>query len=531
MIIPLILAALVILLCAVFSKLSNKIGVPVLLAFLVLGMMFGSDGIFRIPFSDFQFAEQICSIGLIFIIFYGGFGTNWKIAKKVAVPSLVLSSAGVVITAFLVAVFCYTVLNFGWLEAVLLGSIVSSTDAASVFSVLRSKRLNLKYGTASMLELESGSNDPWAYMLTVITLGIMKGQGSSAADILLLAAGQIFFGLLFGIGIAALAAITLRHMKFEGSGWPEIFMVAVAILSYALPSFVGGNGYLSAYLAGIILGNQELENKSVMVHFFDGITGLVQIMVFFLLGLLSFPSSIPAVLLPSVGIALVLTFICRPIAVAACLLPFRAKIAQQALVSWAGLRGATSVVFAIMATVSSAQTPHDVFHISLCIVLLSIGIQGTLLPFVSRRLHMIDNGENVLKTFNDYIEKSPLQVMWLEMRYGHPWIGKKISELYLPPKVRLAMVMRGDEKILPYGKTVIEEGDRLAVSALANPDDNAMIPLYEEKIERGDARCDKRISEIDWENSFVVMILRGKRTIIPDGAVVLHENDIVVLAS
>lgn len=174
MLISLTIIAIVIVACVLCNKLTNKIGVPMLLAFILLGVIFGSDGIFKIPFDDFEFVEQVCTVALIFIMFYGGFGTNWKEAKPVAPKALLLSSVGVIATSFLVGIFCYYILHFEWLESLLIGAVLGSTDAASVFSVLRSKQLNLRYKTASLLELESGSNDPWAYMMTVIILSIMR---------------------------------------------------------------------------------------------------------------------------------------------------------------------------------------------------------------------------------------------------------------------------------------------------------------------------------------------------------------------
>lgn len=363
MALSLTIGAVIVICCIVFNKISNKIGVPMLFAFILLGMLFGSDGIFKIEFENFEFAEQICSVALVFIIFYGGFGTKWATAKKVAAKSLVLSSAGTLLTALLTGLFCHYALKFSMAEGMLVGAVLSSTDAASVFNILRSKKLNLKYGTASVLELESGSNDPWAYMLTVITLSVMSGGVSGWRTVYMLFA-QIVYGIGIGVLIALGAVWVLKHIEFEADGFDTIFIVAMAVFSYALPTLVGGNGYLSCYLVGIVLGNSKIKNKKVQVHFFDGLTGLMQILLFFLLGLLSFPSQIPNIIIPALLIALALTFVVRPIVVSLLMAPFKAKLNQIAVVSWAGLRGATSIVFAILATVSDAYTSHDVFHIA-----------------------------------------------------------------------------------------------------------------------------------------------------------------------
>ncbi|WP_308803423.1 potassium/proton antiporter, partial [Agathobacter sp.] len=362
----LLITSIVIFLCILLNRVSNRIGIPALLAFIVLGMLFGSDGIMKIDFDNYAFAEQICSTALIFIMFYGGFGTNWQRAKAVAVKSVLLSTIGVIITCFLTGLFCHFALNMSWEISFLLGALISSTDAASVFSILRSKKLNLKYNTASLLEVESGSNDPCAYMLTVAFISISQGS-ASPGNIAILIVKQLAFGIIFGVLIAKLSIMLLRYIRFKSAGFDAIFMVGIAIISYALPAYFDGNGFLSAYIVGIILGNTEIENKKNLVNFFDGITGLMQMLIFFLLGLLSFPSKLPHVIVPALLIFMWLTFVARPLSVALVLTPFRSKIKQQLLVSWSGLRGAASIVFSIMAY-TATNDDLDTFHIIFMIV-------------------------------------------------------------------------------------------------------------------------------------------------------------------
>ncbi len=280
----LLIVTIVIFACVFLSRVSNRLGIPTLLFFILLGMVFGSDGILKIPFDNYAFAEQTCSIALIFIMFYGGFGTNWNQAKSVAVKSILLSTVGVVVTSGLTGAFCHFALQIDWTESLLIGALVGSTDAASVFSILRSKKLNLKYNTASLLEVESGSNDPCAYMLTATFIAIEQGQ-ASAGQISLLIIKQIVFGLLFGALIAAVTIWLLGKVKFTVAGFDTIFVVGIALLSYTLPSLIGGNGFLSAYIVGIVLGNTQIPNKRNLVNFFDGLTGLMQMLIFFLLGL------------------------------------------------------------------------------------------------------------------------------------------------------------------------------------------------------------------------------------------------------
>ena len=318
------LTAVVILGCVLFQRLSGKVGVPALLFFILLGMFFGTDGVVKIPFDNFELAQNVCSVALLFIMFYGGFGTNVRSARPVAAQAVLLSSVGTALTAGLVGVFCHFVLGVALWESFLIGAVISSTDAASVFSVLRSRHLNLKYHTASLLEVESGSNDPFSYMLTTIVLSVMHG-GSSGGQFAAMLAAQIGYGVLFGVVLALAARWALGRFRFS-AGFDAVFAVAVALLSYVLPEMLGGNGYLSVYLTGMILGNSRIPNKSGLVHFFDAATALMQMVLFFLLGLLAFPSQLPRIAPRALLIALFLTFVARPAVVALLLTPFRAPL-------------------------------------------------------------------------------------------------------------------------------------------------------------------------------------------------------------
>lgn len=523
----LLVTAIVIFACVFLNKVSDRLGIPTLLAFILLGMAFGSDGIFKIPFDNYSFAEQICSVSLIFIMFYGGFGTNWNQAKSVAAKAILLSTVGVVVTSGLTGVFCHYVLHMGWVESLLLGALVGSTDAASVFSILRSKKLNLRYNTASLLEVESGSNDPCAYMLTATFISIAKGQ-ASGGHIGLLIVEQIFFGLLFGALIAVAASWMLRKIRFATSGFDMIFVVGIAILSYALPSRFGGNGFLSVYIVGIVLGNTEIRNKRNLVNFFDGVTGLTQMLIFFLLGLLSFPSRLPQVVLPALAIAVWLTFVARPLAVAGVLVPFKSSISQQLLVAWSGLRGAASIVFAIMAEMA-VNTENDLFHIVFMIVLFSILLQGSLLPLVARKLDMIDEKGDVMKTFNDYSEETPVQFIQLTVPKGHFWCGKTLKDLTLPPETLIVLIRRDGENRIPNGDTELAAGDVLILSA-TSPDQVEGVRLVEIHLGENNAYIGKKLSEIPKkENSIVILIQRGDEVVIPHGNIRLQQGDMLVL--
>lgn len=530
MAVKLILLSVIILACVLCNKLSHRLGIPMLLAFIALGMFFGSDGPGKIVFENYRLAETVCSVALIFIMFYGGFGTSWQEARPVAPQAAVLSTLGVIVTAALTGIFCRCVLKTGWAESMLIGSVLGSTDAASVFSILRSKKLSLKYGTSSLLEMESGSNDPCAYMLTVIVLSVMNGTGSAGA-IAYMVFAQAVYGAALGVLIALGALWVLRHFRFATDGFDAAFVLAAAVLAYALPAAIGGNGYLSVYLLGIILGNRKFPRRKSLIHFFDGLTGLMQMLIFFLLGLLAFPSQMPAILLPSLLIALFLTLIARPAAVFLLLAPFHAKLSQKLVVSWAGLRGAASIVFAIMATVDPAYTKHDVFHIAFCVVLFSIALQGSLLPLVAKRSGLLDEEGNVLKTFSDYAGEAEVQFFRLEVEKGHSWAGKRVRDIAFPPDTMLALLERNGEILAPRGNTEIQAGDKLVMSAPEYQDDT-LIHLEELEIGSHHAWCGKSLSSLPLgEGELVVLIRRGEKTLIPKGGVTLRAGDMLVIHS
>ena len=542
----LLFAALVIIACILFNKLSDRIGVPALLAFILLGMVCGVDGIFHIDFDNFPAAENAATVALIFIMFYGGFGTNWAAARRVAGRAVILSTAGVVLTASVTAVLCRYLLRVSWVYGFLIGSVLASTDAASVFSILRSKRLNLKDNTASLLEVESGSNDPAAYMMTVVVTALITGSGELNIPLLLIK--QIAFGVGFGVILALAGRAFLNRFSFS-PGFAAIFVLAMALLSYALPAFFGGNGFLSAYLVGLIVGNSDLPKKRELVHFFDGITGLMQMVLFFLLGLLCTPSQLPKVLPEALAVALILTVVARPAAVTALLLPFGARHPQRALVSWAGLRGAASIVFAVMATtrIGAANMEVDIFSLVFSVVIFSILLQGTLLPKVAERTGMIGGDEDVMRTFNDYSAETPVQFIQFEVPEQHKWAGRKLRDMTLPPDTLLVLLQRkkqpaggaGEkalrklhlresyENIAPNGDTVILAGDRLTLSA-KTPVQIQGVRLREQFV---DARsAGKPVSALPLPaGELIILIERGSEVIIPKGNTTLRRGDKLVL--
>ncbi len=524
----LLLIKLVIIACILCNKLTTRFGIPMLLAFLVVGMLCGVDGILGLSFDNYNMTESMSTVALIFIIFYGGFGTKWSAAKPVAGRAVLLSTLGVFLTAMIVGTFVHFALSLSWLEGMLIGAVLSSTDAASVFSILRSKKLSLKYGTASLLEVESGSNDPVAYLMTTLILTMMTSE-VTVGQILYAIFEQVVFGVGCGVLLATVAVFFLRRFRFDTSGFDLVFMLAVAVLSYVVPSLIGGNGYLGAYVAGIILGNRKIPNKKNQVHFLDGITGLMQMMVFFLLGLLCTPSKMLTLVLPSLMIAVFLTCIARPMAVGLLLTPFRAKFRQQLVISWAGLRGATSAIFALMAVATGVSLQYDLFHLVFCVVLFSIAIQGTLLPYVAKKLDMMDESGDVLKTFTDYTDQKEMQLMRLPLEEGNPWIGLAVRELQLPPDTLLVTVQRGAENVIPRGDTILEAGDTAVLAAGYYEKTNLSIPLCEVRITPDHEWKGKTLAELQLpKEELVVLILREKESMIPLGDTEICVGDVLV---
>lgn len=522
----LLLVAIVILLCVMAEKFSGKFGMPALILFMFIGMLFGSDGIFKIPFHNYKLAENICSVALLFIMFYGGFNLKWTAAKSVAVKSVLLSTIGVAVTTVATALFVQLLLGYTWPESFLTGAVLGSTDAASVFAILRKKKLNLKDGTASLLELESGSNDPMAYMLTFIAIEIISA--GKAEHIL----QQIFLQLAFGTFIgAAFAVLTVRMMQkaqLISDGLDTIFMVAMLLICYSLSQLSGGNAYLSVYIMGIFIGNSPIKNKATLIAFFDGVTTLAQILIFFLLGLLTFPHQMPEVFLSALIIAVILTLIARPAAIFLLLKPFRCSVRQCLLVSWAGLRGASSSVFAIMAVAAGVVMPHNLFHIVFMVSLFSVAIQGTLLPKVAAKLDMLDDNADVRKTFNDYQEEASITLMRMFIPKGHNYENKLVREVNFPTGSLALMIKRNHETVITKGDTRILANDTIILSVPAyEPSDSEQ--LTETRIDSDNNWCNHSIAELSLApDELIAMIIRGEETLIPDGKTVIMENDVVV---
>jgi len=308
-----------------------------------------------------------------------------------------------------------------------------------------------------------------------------------------------------------------------------VFVIAMVLGCYGFTAYIGGNAYLSVYLFGILMGNSRIKNKQMLIPFFDGVTSLAQILIFFLIGLLSFPSQMPEIIPTAFAIVVFLTVLARPVAVFLLMKPMKCDSKQCWLISWAGLRGASSSVFAIMAVAAGVSMKQDLFHIVFMVSLFSVAIQGTLLPKVAEKLAMIDEEADVRKTFNDYQEETSLQLMRMYIPQGHEWDKKKIREVHMPTGSLALMIRRGKETIITKGDTEIHAGDSIILS-VPPYNTNETEKLQERILSKSDKWCDKSIVELKLpKNELIAMVIRGEETIIPDGKTILREKDIVVM--
>ena len=524
----LLIFSVIVIICIFFNKFSGKVGIPVLLFFLMLGLLCGSQ------YDEFAsqsglVVRDISTIALIFIMFYGGFGTRWKSARPIVVEAGLLATVGVALTAVFVGLFCHFALRWAWLESFLMGAVISSTDAATVFSILRSRKLGLKNNSAPLLEVESGSNDPMSYMLTAVMLSLFEG-GITAGGIVWQIFSQIIFGAAGGLIIATGAVFLMRRIRFQSNGFDLLLFIAIALVSYALPDLAGGNGYLSAYIVGIVLGNTEFPERKPLVSLFDAITSLMQIVIFFLLGMLAIPSSLLHSLLPALIIFAFLTIAARPLAVCGVLVPFKKYPFQQLkLISFVGLRGAASIVFAINILTSGVELQNDIFSIVFCIVLISIALQGSLIPAVAKATGMTDAGEDAMTTFSDFSENAEMSFGAIRIDDTSSWNNRQVKDLDLPRDCIITLVVRGEERIVPEGNTLLQSGDEIVIclrSFRGKSTDN----LIQHPLSQHSRWAGHKVSEYPRKDgSLLVMIQRGNEKIIPNGNTVLEEGDIIVL--
>jgi cell volume regulation protein A len=362
-------------------------------------------------------------------------------------------------------------------------------------------------------------------------LSLIEG-GVSAGNIALTLLSQLGFGAIFGVGIALAATWFIKHVQFRSSGYDSLFVLAVAIISYALPSAVNGNGYLSAYIVGIILGNQTIGNKKELVHFFDGVTSLMQVIIFFMLGLLAKPANLQNNVTDAVVIFLILLLVSRPLTVFMCLTPFKKySFKQQILVSFAGLRGAASIVFAIMAMSAATFMGKDIFNVVFCIVLVSISLQGTLLPFVAKKLGQIDEKADVMKTFTDFSDETDLQFTEIKITKENSWCNKLVKDLGLPRAMLLCQVVKMDGKlVLPNGNTLLEQGDKVIICTQAYNNSDGTLMIVKHEIPENSRWVGLPLKDYSSTQQYqIILIERGRKRIIPNGNTILKAGDLLYI--
>lgn len=389
--IPLPVALLVIgvllLTTVIAGTLTSRFGLPALIGFLGLGMLAGVDGPGGISFDDYELTQGVGVACLIFILFSGGMDTSWQAVRRMVRPALVLATFGVLISAMITGLAAVALLDFTVFQGFLLGSVVASTDAAAVFAILRSTGLDLEGDVPALIELESGTNDPMAIFMVGAALLFIAQPGASPVSLLPDFAGQMAMGVVMGLAIGWLLPEMLKRRPYRASGLVFVISIAAGLIAYGLAEVIGGNGFLAAYVAGLVAGNRSYDARQIISTFQDGMAWLGQVVMFLTLGLLVAPTNLADVVIPGLGITFVLMLVARPLSVFICLAPFRSLDWRAKLfVSWAGLRGAVPIVLATFPMVAGVPGAFTIFNVVFFVVLLSSVIQGPSIKYVARRL-------------------------------------------------------------------------------------------------------------------------------------------------
>lgn len=453
------------------SKLSDRFAIPALLLFLGIGMLAGSEGIGKIYFDNPELAKSVGIVALIFIIFSGGFDTNWKETRPILWPGAVLSTLGVLLTAVITGFFAVLVLKFSFLEGMLLGSIVSSTDAAAVFSILRSKRISLRAPLKPLLEFESGSNDPMAVFLTIGCLSLIAARETNLALLIPRFIIDMGMGAIAGFMMAKFGIRIINRLKLEYEGLYLALTISLVLLTYVAAVFLKGNGFLAVYIAGIMAGQAGFPNKKMIMRFHDSIAWLMQILMFVTLGLLVFPSRIVPLLGSGALITLLLMLLARPASVLICLLPFRIEWRKKVMVAWIGLRGSVPIILATYPFMAGIPQADTIFNVVFFVVIASVFIQGTSIQMMSRLLGL-EVPLSYRKSYPIEFEKTEgidAELTDVIVPYNSEAVGKRISDLGLPENCLIVLISRGDKFIIPSGTVTVEEGDVMLV--LAGEDD------------------------------------------------------------
>ncbi|MEE0926683.1 MAG: potassium/proton antiporter [Bacteroidales bacterium] len=456
------------------GKASSKYGVPALLLFLAVGMICGTDGV-GIEFDNIYIAQTIGTVALCIILFSGGMDTKFSEIKPIMLQGFLLSTIGVLLTALCAGVLIWLVLGctmpgagIGFLSSLLLAATMSSTDSASVFSILRSKGVHLKQNLRPMLELESGSNDPMAYMLVITILDVMKmGTEVSGWMIVFKLLMQLVVGGLAGYLFGKLAVFVINKIKIGNDALYPILVLTFCIFIFSATYYLQGNGYLAVYIGGLVIGNSKFVHKRSSMKFFEGLAWLFQLVMFLTLGLLVNPHELLPIALPALIISLLMILIARPLSVILCLLPFRKmSVRAKSYISWVGLRGAVPIIFAIMPLAENIPHARLMFNIVFFCTLVSLLIQGTSLPLVARWMKLSEKSKNVSKLRDFDIDVSnDIKTVLAEVELNENTfeVGNRLMDIKLPDNSLAVMVKREEKYFVPTGKTELNPKDKLLI--------------------------------------------------------------------
>lgn len=467
------------------SKFSSKLGTPTLLLFLLVGMIFGSDGV-GIQFDSPAVAQFIGMIALSIILFSGGMDTRTADIKPVAAEGITLATVGVLLTAGITGVFIYYIAQFlgvdlSFLESLLLASIMSSTDSASVFSIFSTKKQGLKENLRPLLELESGSNDPMAYILTIVLISIFSSGEMNIGEAILKFFTQMILGALSGYLLGRLTVISINRIDLKNKSLYSILLLALVFFIFAFTDFIGGNGYLAVYIAGLVVGNNKIYNKRTLVSFFDGVAWLFQIVMFLTLGLLVNPHELVDIAIFGLIIAFIMIFISRPLAIFVSLAPFRKlSLKARSYVSWVGLRGAVPIIFATYPMVEGLENADIIFNVVFFITIISLITQGTTVTWVANLLGL--STKAVEKGF-DIALPDEVKAKLTELKVTEEFLvkGNTLRDINLPKDILVMMIRRGDKYIVPRGDTEIIINDILLFIKEDASDDSEYLKSLEIK--------------------------------------------------
>lgn len=459
--------AVLLLLAVLASKASGSLGLPALVFFLLIGMLAGSDGLLGIYFDNPWLAQLTGTIALAYILFTGGLETRWDMVRPVLRPAISLSTLGVVLTAISVGFFVSTLLGWSLIEGFLLGAIISSTDAAAVFTILRARATRLTGRLEQLLELESGSNDPMAIFLTIGLTRMLADPSVPSISLLPTFLVQFAVGGALGWLMGRGSAWLLNNIRLKEQGLYSVLSTSLVILIYGVTTYLSGNGFLAVYIAGIVMGNTPFVHRRSLTRYHEGLSWLLQITMFLVLGLQVFPSQLGGLVITGLLLAAFLMFIARPFSVFLALLGFPFTLREKTMVAWVGLRGAAPIVLATFPLLAGLDRANQIFNLIFFVVLVSVLLQGTTLPMVGWLLKVNSavpdkHGGNLA---DDFFEHYQGDLKEFVVKLESPAREKRIVDIDLPVDVLLVLIKRGDVIIIPRGDVTLELDDRVLVAS------------------------------------------------------------------